>query len=182
MTATDQFSASNEQWKAWIEEGRSAEILGVAVSLGCHLKKASADEHVGPCLSCGGRDRFSVNPRKRCYNCRGSGDKKTGGDGNALVEHITGCSFLEAIEHITGRPRPDRSRDETAQEREARLKANAERLAQARERELEEQIRQERKEDRDEEFIAEINRMDPISEKDTHGWAYLTARKLIVPR
>ena len=114
--------AGRSDWSAWIGEARQADPLVVAQTLGVTLKKTGV-EWVGPCPACGGTDRFAINTRKRVFNCRGA----EGGDTIAMVEHITGCAFIEAVEQITGTSRPDRSRDEKPEERAARLKRNAER-------------------------------------------------------
>lgn len=58
-------------------------------------------ERSGPCPVCGGHDRFSVNIQKQVWNCRGC---QRGGDVIALVQHLDGCSFAEAIRALTGRP------------------------------------------------------------------------------
>jgi hypothetical protein len=61
-------------------------------------------ERVGPCPVCGGIDRFSVNTRKQLWNCRGC---ERGGDAIALVQHLDGCSFVEAVRLLAGDgPRP----------------------------------------------------------------------------
>jgi Toprim domain len=108
-------------WNALLADARAADPLTIAQSLGARLKKASAVEFVGSCPACGGTDRFSINSKKRIFNCRGFG----GGDVIAMVRHIRGCSPIEAIERCAGRLRPDRSRDEPPEERTARLAMNA---------------------------------------------------------
>jgi phage/plasmid primase-like uncharacterized protein len=55
-------------------------------------------ERVGPCPVCGGTDRFSINTRKQVFNCRGFG----GGDVIAMVQHLDGCTFAEAVRTLTG--------------------------------------------------------------------------------
>jgi phage/plasmid primase-like uncharacterized protein len=61
---------SRNEWDSWIDEARSADILGAAKSFGANLKKIAANEWAGPCPMCGGKDRFSVNTRKGVFNCR----------------------------------------------------------------------------------------------------------------
>lgn len=100
-----------QEWREWTERARGADILLTAQKLGARLKKIVANEYAGPCPRCGGSDRFSVNTRKRVFNCRGSDE--SGGDVIDMVRYVTGCSFIEACEFITGERRPDRSRDET---------------------------------------------------------------------
>jgi phage/plasmid primase-like uncharacterized protein len=55
-------------------------------------------ERVGPCPACGGTDRFSINTRKQLFNCRAFG----GGDVIAMVQHLDGCDFVEAIRALAG--------------------------------------------------------------------------------
>jgi phage/plasmid primase-like uncharacterized protein len=70
--------------------------------------KGRGPERSGPCLVCGGRDRFAINLRKQIWNCRGC---RLGGDIVDLVQHIDGCSFADAVEILTGNvmgnPQPD---------------------------------------------------------------------------
>lgn len=83
-----------------IERARSRDILEVAEQLGARLKRASTVERNGPCPRCGGDDRFWVNIRKRIWGCRGCG--VDGDDIIALVQHVDGVSFPDAIERLTG--------------------------------------------------------------------------------
>ena len=76
------------------------DILGVALRLGAKLRPFSG-EYVGPCLRCGGRDRFSINVRKQLFNCRGC---QVGGDVVDLLRHVRGASFVEAVEQLNGAP------------------------------------------------------------------------------
>jgi phage/plasmid primase-like uncharacterized protein len=75
----------------------------VASRYGARLRKSGGGEFVGPCPRCGGRDRFGVNVRKGIWNCRGCAK---GGDVIALVQHLTGIDFAEAIELLTGEAWP----------------------------------------------------------------------------
>jgi Toprim domain/CHC2 zinc finger len=54
---------------------------------------------VGPCVRCGGRDRFSINIQKQVFNCRGCG---AAGDGIAMVQHIDGVDFRTAVRTLAG--------------------------------------------------------------------------------
>jgi len=56
-------------------------------------------ERVGPCPRCGGTDRFSINIKKRVFNCRGC---QQCGDVISLVQFLDGCNFRQAIEILTG--------------------------------------------------------------------------------
>jgi hypothetical protein len=82
-----------------VERARAADILALAERLGTKLKKIASNEWAGPCQRAGGRDGFSVNARKKIFNCRRCA---VGGDAIAMVAHITGSSFVEAVKFITG--------------------------------------------------------------------------------
>ena len=91
------------------------DILAVAQHPRARLKRDSANEWCGPCVVCGGKDRFSVNTKKRIWNCRHCAK---GGDVIALMMHVDGVSFAKAIETLTGEAtetkeprRPDRPDD-----------------------------------------------------------------------
>jgi hypothetical protein len=86
-----------------IARARAVDILAVAVRFGAQLRKQGGGEFSGPCPVCGGRDRFSVNVRKRIWNCRGCGK---GSDVIGLVQHVNGCEFGAAIEKLTGEDWP----------------------------------------------------------------------------
>jgi phage/plasmid primase-like uncharacterized protein len=94
--------ASNAEWTHWIETARARDIHDVAVQFGCRFKR-EGHEWVGPCPVCGGRDPFSANPKCRS-NSKGSEDSK--GDCIALVMHVHGCDFLEAVERRRQHPAP----------------------------------------------------------------------------
>jgi hypothetical protein len=98
--------AGRRDWDRYWTDARAADILAAAQTLGARLKRIAPNEYAGPCPRCGGTDRFSINTKKRVYNCRGAGE---GGDVIAMVRYVTGCSFVEACELITGEPRPDHS-------------------------------------------------------------------------
>jgi hypothetical protein len=53
-----------------------------------------------PCPMCGGDDRFSVNTRKQVWRCRGCNEP--GGDVIALVQHLDGVSFPQAVDFLNG--------------------------------------------------------------------------------
>jgi putative DNA primase/helicase len=97
-----------------IDRARQADILAMAQDLGARLKRVGANELAGPCPVCGGSDRFGVNTRKQLWHCRGC-DK--GGDVIALVHHVEGVGFREAVEMLAGetslilRPPPPRLRN-----------------------------------------------------------------------
>jgi hypothetical protein len=62
------------------------------------IKLRGGVDRCGPCPRCGGTDRFSINTKKQVFNCRGF----EGGDVIALVQHIDGVSFLDAIAYLAG--------------------------------------------------------------------------------
>lgn len=118
-------TAAFEDWKA---RAATADILQEAVARGAKLKR-SGKEHTGPCPACGGVDRFSINPQKRIFNCRGA----VGGDVIGMVIHLDGVTFTQACEALTGEPPPNgRSRPLSDAEKTARASAMAD--ARARER------------------------------------------------
>jgi hypothetical protein len=85
---------------------RRADILGVAWRLGLRARlKRTGGGWIGPCPRCGGHDRFSINPAKQLWNCRGCG---VGGDAIDLLRHLTGSSFVEAAQVVDGAPRSER--------------------------------------------------------------------------
>ena len=88
----------------WVDRARSVDIMEVATQMGARLKR-SGSEWVGPCVRCGGTDRFAVKPSEQVFNCRGSED---GGDGIALVMHVREVPFMAACEIINGEPAPER--------------------------------------------------------------------------
>jgi hypothetical protein len=169
---------ARSDWDQWIQSAKEYDPLVVAQALGASLKRTGTNEWAGPCPACGGRDRFSINTRKRVFNCRSLGE---GGDVIAMVEHCTGCSFLESIETITKTQRPDRTRDETMQERADRIKRNAARGEALREREEAERRQDAARARQDEEMVAAvIKRAVPI--EGTHAEAYMRVARGIVPQ
>jgi hypothetical protein len=60
-------------------------------------------ERTGPCPVCGGTDRFAINTRKQCWNCRGC---QRGGDVIDLTMHVDGSTFADATRTLTGESRP----------------------------------------------------------------------------
>jgi CHC2 zinc finger len=85
----------------WIERARAVKVDTVIGRHAITLKREGA-EHVGPCPHCGGKDRFSINPAKNVWNCRGC--NKGGGDGISLEQFISGTDFLGAVEYLVGKP------------------------------------------------------------------------------
>jgi hypothetical protein len=98
-----------------IERARQVDILNVAErQFGAKLRKVTPTEWVGPCPKCGGTDRFSINTSKQIFNCRGC---RAGGDAIALVRHVFGIPFEDALERINGEPiKPARTTPEAEDE------------------------------------------------------------------
>jgi putative DNA primase/helicase len=84
-----------------VDRARQADVLLTARNLDARLRRINAAEHAGPCVVCGGDDRFSVNTKKQAWHCRGCG--KGGRDAISLVMHMRGLDFREAVEHLVGK-------------------------------------------------------------------------------
>jgi hypothetical protein len=78
---------------------RALDILHTAKGVGARLNKVGAREWAGPCFRCGGRDRLGVNTAKGVWNCRCCG---VVGDDIALVRHVKGRSYPEALDFLDG--------------------------------------------------------------------------------
>lgn len=97
-------------FQAWIDDARKTDIAAMATRLGARLRR-SGRELIGPCPACGGTDRFSINPAKGVFHCRGSGRS---GDVIELTAYVTGERFLAVCEIISGRPSPDHTPSDKA--------------------------------------------------------------------
>jgi hypothetical protein len=86
----------------WAEQARAVRIEDEVAKRGIKLR--GGVDRCGPCPVCGGTDRFSINTRKQVFNCRGCGKS---GDVIALVQHLDGASFLDAVARLAG-PAPQR--------------------------------------------------------------------------
>lgn len=83
-----------------IERARDvARVEEISARYGLQLKRVNRVEFEGPCPSCGGRDRFSINTRKQVFNCRGCGAR---GGAIDLEMFLAGSSLREAVERLTG--------------------------------------------------------------------------------
>jgi hypothetical protein len=85
-----------------LELARRVSIESVVRDRGLRLKRQGR-EMVGPCLRCGGTDRFAINIKKQVFNCRGC---RVGGDTISLVRHITGCGVRDAVAELIGTALP----------------------------------------------------------------------------
>ena len=88
-----------QRFKEWVERAKAVDMVSVA---GKNLKKVG-QEYVGPCHACKGKDRFSINPSKGFWNCRGS---RGGHSAVSMLMHTHGLSFLEACRELTGEEPP----------------------------------------------------------------------------
>ena len=80
-------------------DAKHADIAGLARGLGARLKPLGR-YLVGPCpLGCASSAGFIVNPGKRLFFCRPSDAK---GDAVDMVEHVRGCSKVDALRYIVG--------------------------------------------------------------------------------
>ncbi|WP_199085449.1 hypothetical protein [Bosea sp. ASV33] len=127
--------APDPAFDAWVEKARAISVLTVALKFGFQPRNGgtklggarATGELVGPCPRCGGHDRFSVNPSKGAWNCRGAGKGGYGAIGLASYL-MRDASFLEAVEALTGEAKPH-SKPETDAERQAREALAAKRKA-----------------------------------------------------
>jgi hypothetical protein len=79
-------------------------------------------DRCGPCPRCGGTDGFSINLKKQVFNCRRG---STGGDVIALVRHLDGVGYLDAIALLAG-PAPQRTVCSIPKQRYQAVKNNEE--------------------------------------------------------
>jgi phage/plasmid primase-like uncharacterized protein len=92
---------SDRAFDHMIGQARTVRLEDELARRGIKLRGRGVDR-CGPCPSCGGVDRFSINLRKQVFNCRGHG----GGDAIAMVQHLDGSSFKDAIATLTGERLP----------------------------------------------------------------------------
>jgi hypothetical protein len=85
----------------WIDKARAMRIEDEIARRGIILR--GKNERCGPCPVCGGEDRFSINIAKQVFNCRGC---DVGGDVIALVQHLDGGEFNDAVATLAG-PKPN---------------------------------------------------------------------------
>ncbi len=97
-----------------IELARDTDLLGTAENLGAKLKRTTAAEWTGPCPTCGGTDRFSINVKQQVWHCRGCG--KGGGDAISLVSHLRGLNFRESVAFLARNVTPVPARAKEASE------------------------------------------------------------------
>ena len=113
---------------AAVDIARQSPIEAELARRGHRLRRVGRDL-VGPCPACGGTDRFSVTPAKRAWHCRRCAN---GGDVIALVQHLDGGNFLDAVQTLSGeRPRRKRSGQEALAQMMARERQRQEEEEQA---------------------------------------------------
>jgi hypothetical protein len=117
-----------------LHQARAVPVLEIAERHGAKLK-GPGRERVGPCLLCGGVDRFSVRPDKNVWNCRGC---RKGGDAIELELHLSGGTFVDAVRTLIGKDAGTPSRRQPTPEE---IAARAAREAERRQAEAEEQAR-----------------------------------------
>lgn len=86
--AADVKASATGRWPATLAE------LGVPES--------SLRNRHGPCPGCGGRDRFRFDNRdgRGTFICSRGGNDELAGDGFALLEHVYGLSFADALRRV----------------------------------------------------------------------------------
>jgi hypothetical protein len=72
-----------------IARARDADLIATAQALGAILERVTTTEFAGACPRCGGHDRFSVNIKRRIWNCRNCGK---GGNGS-----ISPCTSTRSV-------------------------------------------------------------------------------------
>jgi Toprim domain/CHC2 zinc finger len=97
--ASGQGTAVSYAFDPLIEKARCVRIENEIAHRGIALKRVTMHEYAGPCLVCGGRDRFSINTKKQIFRCRVC-DK--GGDVIAMVQLFDGSGFREAVRALAG--------------------------------------------------------------------------------
>src|SRR5258708_9175671 len=81
-----------------VERARDTDIVSVVRQYGLQLRRVGR-ELTGPCVVCGGTDRFAIDPRRGLWNCR---QCPRGGDVITLQQHIDGSNFADAVRVLAG--------------------------------------------------------------------------------
>jgi len=129
-------------YEDWKERAEASPLLTVAQMFGAKLKR-NGTEWTGPCPYCGGRDRFSINPSKAKWVCRGGAG---GRSSIALASHIGNLPWKAAAEQLAGPcpsgPARPMSEAEKAERNRRRLEMEAtQRAREARQMQQEENTR-----------------------------------------
>jgi putative DNA primase/helicase len=112
---------------AWDDLKRNALAADIAAVAPAGLKREGY-QLVGPCVSCGGTDRFWIDLRRsrKRWGCRGC--HKESGDVIDLVMFVHGCDFKAAVEMLAGdtvpvraAPEPEPANDDETKRRTAAM-------------------------------------------------------------
>jgi hypothetical protein len=115
-----------------IAQARAVFLLAVTERHGVNLAKQGRREFVGPCPHCGGCSRFTVNPDKAVFFCRGC--RASGCGAIDLEIFLSGRDFVAAIEALTGAalPSAEQARAAAAQRYKRARSVQAEQIHTAR--------------------------------------------------
>lgn len=106
------------------DEALDKPIVDIARRLEIAGLRRDGSEWAAPCPVHGGtRDRLTIHERKNIFLCRGGG-QHPGGDQIALVRHITGKGYVEALEWIVGGLSIEIDQDEQERRRKRREEAD----------------------------------------------------------
>jgi hypothetical protein len=92
-------------FEAWVAKARAVPIEEEMERRGITLR--GNIDRCGPCPRCGGEDRFSINIREQCWNCRRCKTKQDKGDVVGFVEWFDGVDFITAATTLAGEPPPN---------------------------------------------------------------------------
>ena len=85
------------QFTAQVKNHAAGQWHSILQALG--VPHATLTKRNKPCPACGGTDRFSfIDDGRGAFTCR-SLDRQ-GGDGFALVQHLNGCGFIDAVKTV----------------------------------------------------------------------------------
>jgi phage/plasmid primase-like uncharacterized protein len=90
-----------------VEAARAVSIVAEADRRGIKLRRCG-HELIGPCPRCGGRDRFSINASKNCWNCRQCKPATVTGDVIGFVMWLDGVEFPRAVVQLADERAPRR--------------------------------------------------------------------------
>ena len=98
-------------WDALRAAAKRIGIVEIAHRLGARLKPSTSRYLVGPCpRGCASTDGFIINPKKQLFLCRPTGGKEGSGDAIAMMMHVHGCAYRDALAFIVGRSAASPSR------------------------------------------------------------------------
>lgn len=153
------------------DKAKAIPILEVAQRLRIGGLRRAGVERVGPCPVCGGSDRFSINPARGVWHCRGNnGGCDLGGDALALAQHVLGCDFQGVLDFLVDKADVAPDPAELARRKAAAEAAEDER------REYEERARARAIRDAREIWHAAAPGAGTLAEQ------YLAARGIVFPR